>query len=290
MSIKGYTKGVPFLSKMVYSIKGLGVLTFFSRRKNVLGSYKWAFTVLLSYFLRFLIGLSSVLERYKGHSHKTLNNFLKAPPPPRNKSLKQGSIGQSLNHVETTLNNSRSSSIQGTALQNKRTFLDSIGTSNGPTVSTYIKPDPSSQAISDMGNIVANIETNVSGGHPLNLGHPLGVTVTKASIGPGPNLSVAGNATLDSSLNLCSALGINSVQGSVATTQTTYVAANTVSLISAASGNQISNVGTITGQIQPGFTNVKEILPAPVAGKVTVGSVASTSSSSSAYKGVQVSS
>lgn len=231
-----------------------------------------------------------MLERYKGHSHKTLNNFLKAPPPPRNKSLKQGSIGQSLNHVETTLNNSRSSSIQGTALQNKRTFLDSIGTSNGPTVSTYIKPDPSSQAISDMGNIVANIETNVSGGHPLNLGHPLGVTVTKASVGPGPNLSIAGNATLDSSLNLCSALGINSVQGSVATTQTTYVAANTVSLISAASGNQISNVGTITGQIQPGFTNVKEILPAPVAGKVTVGSVASTSSSSSAYKGVQVSS
>ena len=63
-----------------------------------------------------------------------------------------------------------------------------------------------------------------------------------------------------------------------------------MSLISAASGNQISNVGTITGQIQPGFTNVKEILPAPVAGKVTVGSVASTSSSSSAYKGVQVSS
>ena len=248
--------------------------------------------ILLYYYylgILFIIfaGFSSVLERYKGHSNKTLNNFLKAPPPPRNKSLKQGSAGHSMNHVENTLNNSRSTSLQGTTLQNKRTYLDSIGTtnSNGLTTSTYVKPDASSQAISDMGNIVANIETNVSGGHPLNLGHPLGVTVTKASIGPGPNLSIGGSNNLDSSLNLCSTLGINSgnVQGSISSSQTTFVAANAASMMTVASGSQISGVASVTG-----FTNVKEILPAPVAGKVAVGSVASTSASSPVYKGVQV--
>lgn len=194
--------------------------------------------------------------------------------------------------MENNLNNSRSGTLHGTALQNKRTYLDSIGptNSNGLSTSTYVKPDASSQAISDMGNIIANIETNVTGGHPLNLGHPLGVAVTKASIGPGPSLSVGGNASLDSSLNLCSTLGINSgnAQGSIATSQTTFVTANAASMITAASGNQISGVTTVTGQIQPVFTNVKEILPAPVAGKVTVGPVASTSTSSPVYKGVQV--
>ncbi|XP_078342197.1 uncharacterized protein LOC144628019 isoform X2 [Oculina patagonica] len=237
-------------------------------------------------------GLSSVLERYKSHPNKSMNNFLKAPPPPKNKSFKQGSSGQAINHVESSLNSSRNTVFQGSSLQNKRTYLDSIGssTTNGLAQSTYVKPDASSQAISDMGNIVANIETNVSGGHPLTLGHPLGVAVTKPSIGPGPNLSVSGNANLDSSLNLCSALGINSgnPNGSISTTQT-FVTAKNASLMSAASGTQISGVTTVTGQIQPGFTNVKEILPAPVAGgKVAVGSVSSTSTSSPAYKGVQI--
>lgn len=239
------------------------------------------------------LGLSSVLDRYKSHSNKSMNNFLKAPPPPRNKSFKQGSSGQAINHVENSINSSRNAVFQGSSLQNKRTYLDSIGSSNsnGLTPATYVKPDASSQAISDMGNIVANIETNVSGGHPLNLGHPLGVAVTKPSLGPGPSLSVSGNASLDSSLNLCSALGINSgnPQGSISTTQTTFVTANAASMMSAASGTQISGVTTVTGQIQPGFTNVKEILPAPVVGgKVAVGSVSSTSTSSPAYKGVQV--
>lgn len=235
-----------------------------------------------------------MLDRYKSHSNKSMNNFLKAPPPPRNKSFKQGSSGQGINHVENSVNSSRSAIFQGSSLQNKRTYLDSIGSSNsnGLTPATYVKPDASSQAISDMGNIVANIETNVSGGHPLNLGHPLGIAVTKPSLGPGPSLSVSGNTNLDSSLNLCSALGINSgnPQGSiVSTTQTTFVTANTASMMSAASGTQISGVTTVTGQIQPGFANVKEILPAPViGGKVAVGSVSSTSTSSPAFKGVQV--
>lgn len=238
-------------------------------------------------------GLSSVLERYKSHSNKPMNNFLKAPPPPRNKSFKQGISGQAINHVESSLNSSRSTVFQGSTLQNKRTYLDSIGTSNsnGLTKSTYVKPDASSQAISDMGNIVANIETNVSGGHPLNLGHPLGVAVTKSSIGPGPSLSASGNANLDSSLNLCSTLGINSgnAKGSHSTTQTSFVTANTPSLMSVASGSQISGVTTVTCQLQPGFTNVKDILPASlVGGKVAVGSVSSTSTSSPVYKGVQV--
>lgn len=238
-------------------------------------------------------GLSSVLERYKSHSNKPMNNFLKAPPPPRNKSFKQGISGQAINHVESSLNSSRSAVFQGSTLQNKRTYLDSIGTSNsnGLTQSTYVKPDASSQAISDMGNIVANIETNVSGGHPLNLGHPLGVAVTKSSIGPGPSLSASGNANLDSSLNLCSTLGINSgnAKGSHSTTQTSFVTANTPSLMSVASGSQISGVTTVTCQLQPGFTNVKDILPASlVGGKVAVGSVSSTSTSSPVYKGVQV--
>lgn len=229
-----------------------------------------------------------MLERYKSHSNKSLNNFLKAPPPPRNKTIKQGTVGHVVNHVENNLNNSRSSALQGTTLQNKRTYLDSIGTtnSNGLTVSTYVKPDASSQAISDMGNIVANIETNVSGGHPLNLGHPLGVAVTKASIGPGPSLSIGGNTNLDSSLNLCSTLGINS--GNTQGTQSTFVIANAVSVMTVASGTQISGVTSVTGQIQPTFTNIKEILPAPVAGAVSVGSVAPTSTASPVYKGVQV--
>ena len=234
-----------------------------------------------------------MIDRYRSHSNKSMNNFLKAPPPPRNKSFKQGSSGQAINHVENSLNSSRSAVFQGSSLPNKRTYLDSIGASNsnGLTSATYVKPDASSQAISDMGNIVANIETNVSGGHPLNLGHPLGVAVTKPSLGPGPSLSVSGNTNLDSSLNLCSALGINSgnPQGSVSTPQTTFVTANTATMMSAASGTQISGVTTVTGQIQPGFTNVKEILPAPVVGgKVAVGSISSTSTSSPAYKGVQV--
>lgn len=234
-----------------------------------------------------------MLERYKSHSNKSMNNFLKAPPPPKNKSFKQGSSGQAINHVESSLNSSRGTVFQGSSLQNKRTYLDSIGssTTNGLTQSTYVKPDASSQAISDMGNIVANIETNVSGGHPLSLGHPLGVAVTKPSLGPGPSLAVSGNANLDSSLNLCSTLGINSgnPKGSISTTQTTFVTAKNASMMTAASGSQISGVTTVTGQIQPGFTNVKEILPAPVAGgKVAVGSVSSTSTSSPAYKGVQV--
>ena len=219
-----------------------------------------------------------------------MNNFLKAPPPPKNKSFKQG--GSGINHVESSLNSSRGTVFQGSSLQNKRTYLDSIGssTTNGLTQTTYVKPDASSQAISDMGNIVANIETNVSGG-PLNLGHPLGVAVTKPSIGPGPNLSVSGSVNLDSSLNLCSALGINSAnsKGSISTTQTTFVTAKTASMMTAASGTQISGVTTLTGQIQPGFTNVKEILPAPVVGgKVAVGSVSSPATSSTTYKGVQV--
>ena len=234
-----------------------------------------------------------MLERYKSNANKSLNNFLKAPPPPRNKTLKQVNSTHSVNHVESNLNNSRSSLLQATSLQNKRTYLDSIGTanSNGLTSSAYVKPDASSQAISDMGNIVANIETNVSGGHLLNLGHPLGVAVTKAPIGPGPNLSVSGNTNLDSSLNLCSALGINSgnAQGSIATTQTTFVTTNTASMMKVVSGTQISGVSTVTGQIQPVFTNVKEILPAPVQGKIAVASVDSTSSASPVYKGVQVS-
>lgn len=239
------------------------------------------------------IGFSSVLERYKSHSTKSMNNFLKAPPPPRNKSFKQGSSGQAINHMDNSLNNSRSSVFQGSTLQSKRTYLDSIGSSNsnGLVSSTYVKPDASSQAISDMGNIVASIETNVSGGHPLNLGHPLGVVVTKSSIGPGPSLSVSGNTNLDSSLNLCSALGINSgnAQGSISTTQTTFVTNNTMSIVSAASGTQLSGINTVTGQLQPGLTNVKEILPAPiVGGKVGVGSVSTTSTSSPVYKGVQV--
>lgn len=234
-----------------------------------------------------------MIDRYRSHSNKSMNNFLKAPPPPRNKSFKQGSSGQAINHVENSLNSSRSAVFQGSSLPNKRTYLDSIGSSNsnGLTSATYVKPDASSQAISDMGNIVANIETNVSGGHPLNLGHPLGVAVTKPSLGPGPSLSVSGNTNLDSSLNLCSALGINSgnPQGSVSTPQTTFVTANTATMMSATSGTQISGVTTVTGQIQPGFTNVKEILPSPVVGgKVAVGSVSSTSTSSPAYKGVQV--
>lgn len=233
-----------------------------------------------------------MLERCKSNSNRSMNNFLKAPPPPRNKTIKQGTSGHAINHVENTLNNSKSNVLQGTSLQNKRTYLDSIGmtNSNGLTTSVYVKPDASSQAISDMGNIVANIETNVSGGHPLNLGHPLGVAVTKAPLGPGSSLTVSGGGNLDSSLNLCSALGINSsnVQGSIATTQTTFVTGNAASMITVASGAQISGVTTMTGQIQPGFTNVKEILPVPVQGKIAVGSVASTSSPSPVYKGVQV--
>ena len=234
-----------------------------------------------------------MLERYKGNSNRSMNNFLKAPPPPRNKTIKQGTSGHAVNHVENTLNNSKSNVLQGTSLQNKRTYLDSIGTaniSNCLTSSAYVKPDASSQAISDMGNIVANIETNVSGGHPLNLGHPLGVAVTKAPLGPGPSLTVSGSGNLDSSLNLCSALGINSgnVQGTIATTQTTFVTGNAASMVTVGSGTQISGVTTVTGQIQPGFTNVKEILPVPVQGKIAVGSVVSTSSPSPVYKGVQV--
>lgn len=235
-------------------------------------------------------GLSSVIERYKGSANRSMNNFLKAPPPPRNKTLKQGSSGHSVNHVESVLNNSKSSMLQGTSLQNKKTYLDSIGTtSKGLASSVYVKPDASSQAISDMGNIVANIETNVSGGHPLNLGHTIGVTVTKGSLLPGPSLSVAGSTNLDSSLNLCSALGINSgnVQGSITTTQTSLVT-NAASMMTVASGTQISGVSTVNGQIQPGFSNIKEILPAPIQGKVAAGSVASTSSSSPLFKGVQI--
>lgn len=233
-------------------------------------------------------GLSSAMERYKGNSSRPMNNFLKAPPPSRNKPTKQG---HSVNHVESVIQNSKGNMLQGTSLQNKRTYLDSIGTnSKGLASSAYVKPDASSQAISDMGNIVANIETNVSGGHPLNLGHTLGVAVTKGSMVPGPSLSVAGSSSLDSSLNLCTTLGINNgnVQGSIATTQTTFVAGNAASIMTVSSGTQISGVTTVAGQIQPGFSNIKEILPAPVQGKVAVGSAASTSTSSPLFKGVQI--
>lgn len=236
-------------------------------------------------------GFSSVPERYKSHSNKSMNNFLKAPPFPRNKSFKQGNSGQAVNHMENGLNSSRSSVFQGSTLQSKRPYLDSIGSANSNSLAstTYIKPDASSQAISDMGNIVASIETNVSGGHPLSLGHPLGVVVTKSSVVPGPSLSVSGNVNPDSSLNLCPALGINSgaAKGSISTTQTTFVASNGLSIMSAASGAQLSGINTVTGPLQPGLTNVKEILPAPlVGGKVAVGTVSSTSTSSPLYKAI----
>ena len=229
-------------------------------------------------------------DKYKNQT-KTLNNFLKAPPPPRNKSFKQGSSGYGMNHVESSLNNSRSSVFQGSS-QNKRTYLDSIGShlsasnSNGMPPPSYIKPDASSQAISDMGNIVANIETNVSGGHPLSLAHPLNVVVSKTSTGPGPSLNTTANANLDSSLNLCSALGLNTgnSQGTISTTQTTFVTASTTNMMSTATGTQLSGGTTVPGQI---LTNMKEILPAPVAVRVTVGSVP-TSAPSPVYKGVQV--
>ena len=111
-------------------------------------------------------------------STRNLNNFLKAPPPPRNKSLKHGNQS----HLLPTLDhNSDKSSVYSSTLNashNKRTHVEVNATSTlnddgliGQHSSGFIRPDASSQAINDMGNIVASIDVNVANGQPLNQNH-----------------------------------------------------------------------------------------------------------------------
>lgn len=163
--------------------------------------------------------------------------------------------------------------------QSKKTFLDSSGgTSAVLQSSNYLRPDASSQAISDMGHIVARIDASVSG-QPLKLGNPLNGSSVPSS------LSLNSNVSLDSSLNLCSTLGMNS-QGTVVPASRTQFLGSSAPLITSVSGAQLTGITAVTGQVHQTVSGVKGILPAPLLGKVSVGTTVPTSSQ--IYKGTQV--
>ncbi|XP_028517391.1 dual specificity protein kinase splA, partial [Exaiptasia diaphana] len=81
-------------------------------------------------------------DKNKSHSttHRNLSNFLKAPPPPRNRSVKHNNV---LHGTKHSLENSYQ-----TVLHSK------------PLIEASEGFDASSQAISDMGNIIASIDSS----------------------------------------------------------------------------------------------------------------------------------
>ena len=226
-----------------------------------------------------------------GSSNRNLNNFLKAPPPPRNKSLKHSNQS----HVLSTVDHSSDKSSVYSALNsnhNKRTYVEATAatrTTNeliGQHSSGFIRPDASSQAISDMGNIVANIDVNVANGQPLsasNVFHNNNQTKPQAL---GSSLNMNPNVSLDSSLNLCSSLGVNS-QPSLGATRTAFVTSN--SLTSSLNSSPLSSTVAVVGTSSPSVAGVKEILPAPIHGKIPVTPVTSPATNTTTlYKGTQV--
>ena len=232
-----------------------------------------------------LSGLSSLSDKYKhpsavGQPNKTLNNFLKAPPPPRNKSVKQANSANGVRPLESAMDSSNGVLHNFTVTQNKKTFLDAnAGKSNLVRPSSYLQPDASSQAITDMGHIVASIDANVSE-KPMNL---VGASLNGSSA-LSSDMNLNSNVSLDSGLNLCSNLGLNAQGAVVGAPRTQFLASSAPPMFTSVSGAQLSGNTAIAGQVKQ---NVKGILPASLLGKASVGATPLTSSA--VYKGKQVS-
>ena len=96
-------------------------------------------TIIWSFVGSLIIG-----DKNKSHSttHRNLSNFLKAPPPPRNRSVKHNNV---LHGTKHSLENSYQTVLHSKPL---------IETSSTEGF------DASSQAISDMGNIIASIDSS----------------------------------------------------------------------------------------------------------------------------------
>lgn len=223
----------------------------------------------LKFFLIF--SGSSTLGEKKSHvgSGRNLSNFLKAPPPPRNRSMKHNNVLHSNHSVKHSVDTSTGFNTSRT--NNSKNVMDS-STSNITSVASegsgFLKPDASSQAISDMGNIIASIDAKVSNGQPVAIGQTQGNNSRTTS----GNFPAGVNVSLDS--NLCSNLGANS-DVSMSGTRPGYTTIYT-------SINNSNSVNTTQGG------NVKEILPAPLNSKVNGVSGGTTSSSSNSVVQVKL--
>jgi hypothetical protein len=186
-------------------------------------------------------------------SSRNLSNFLKAPPPPRNRSVKHNNVIHGNNSLKHSVDTA--TAYTATNAHHSKNFMDSSTgnlTSTGSEGTGFLKPDASSQAISDMGNIIASIDSNVSNGQPMAIGQTLG----NNSRTPTGNFPAGVSVSLDSGLNLCPNLGMNSdvpVTGTRTAYTTIYTTINNSSAMNTAQ--------TFAG-------NVKEILPAPLSGKI----------------------
>ncbi|XP_048581749.1 ataxin-7-like protein 1 isoform X1 [Nematostella vectensis] len=177
---------------------------------------------------------TSYADKFKSHgvfssSNKNLNNFLKAPPPPRNKALRQNSMPHS-----NTSGLVENSAVYQTLQQGKRRMSDSSSGHLSVTNESveFLKPDASSQAFSDMGNIIASIDANVSGGQP---GHQMSNTVSNAFLAVA---SVSG----DAGVSMGPGIALNS--GAMITgTRTCYTSIATP-LTATISDNRFNNANT----------------------------------------------
>ena len=211
---------------------------------------------------------SSTLGEKKSHvgSGRNLSNFLKAPPPPRNRSMKHNNVLHSNHSIKHSVDTTTGFTTPRTS--NTKNVMDTSSSSVTASVnegSGFLKPDASSQAISDMGNIIASIDANVSNGQGVAVGQTQGNSSRTTS----GNLPAGVNVSMDS--NMSSNVGSNS-DVSMIGTRTAYTTIYTT----------ISNSNSVN-TTQAG--SVKEILPAPMSSKVN--GISGTTTSSNAV--VQVS-